>query len=353
MFKPLLKTIPSLSGNMKIVCNLEGYEQNSSNSFIYNCNVNSAWLTSISSNLYDKNIKINLKNNSFEYDVKNFYLYYANVFYSTNFKYSKINIPIIDFSSKVNNNNQDFKYGCKRISYLKSNNQFAFFAPIYIESLDDIKGKYFVITCTFNKTYKLTKYIKIKISNINEHNYLADYLCRYASKIDDKVIYCSNSYKNIYYGIDVKNGGLIKVEDNISSNLYNKYFTINDFDATINNGFKRNYMMMKQILALSFYFDPENLLYDFEKKIYNNAEIVISGQWYDENDNKIDFYDFSDDYSIYKEDILNLYNKNSFKYVETGSNIMDIKYPASNEASSENYRYINTVSKNFREDEVS
>ena len=118
MFKPLLKTIPSLSGNMKIVCNLEGYNIDSSNSFIYNCNVNSAYLTSISSNLYDKNIILNLKNNSFEYDVKKFYMYYTDVFYKTNFNYSKINIPVINFSNNINNSNLDFKYGCKRVSYL-------------------------------------------------------------------------------------------------------------------------------------------------------------------------------------------------------------------------------------------
>lgn len=346
MFKPLLKTIPSLSGNMKLVCNLEGYNINPENTFVYDCDVNKAYLTSISSNLYDKNIPINLKNNSFEYDVKKFYLYYADVFYKTNFNYSKINIPVIDFSSNINNSNLDFKYGCKRVSYSKSGNQFAFFAPIYIEGLDDLKGKYFIIKCVFNKVYQLTKYIKIKLSNINENNKLADYLCRYAEKIDDKVIYCSDSYKNIYYGIDLKHGGFIKVEDNISSNLYNKYFTINDFDATLNNGFKRNYMMMKQIIPLSFYFDPNDLLYDFEKNIYNNAEVIISGRWYNE-DEEIPFYDFSDDYSIYEEDIYNLYYDNVFKYITTGYNIMDLKYPACNEASSENYKYVNTVAKNY------
>lgn len=347
MFKPLLKTIPSLSGNMKLVCKLEGYEKKSSDTYIYDCYVNNACLTSISNDLYDKNIEVNLKNNSFEYDVKKFYLYYASVFYKTNFNYSKVNIPVIDFSSNINSNNQDFNYGCKRVSYMKSDNQFAFFAPIYIESLEDLKGKYFLISCTFNKTYKLTKYIKIDISNVNTENYLADYLARYASKIDDKVIYLSSSYKNIYYGIDLRNGGFVKVEDNISQNLYNKYFTINDFDATINNGFKRNYLMMKQILALSFYFDPQNLLYDFEKKIFNNAEIVISGQWYDENNNPISFYNFSDDYSLYKEDIFNLYYKNEYKYVDTDINIMNIGYPGCNESSSENYKYVNTVAKNY------
>lgn len=348
MFKPLLKTIPSLSGNMKIVCKLEGYNIDKKYPSIYNCVVNEAYLTSLSSNLYDKNIKINLKNNSFEYDVKKFYLYYASVFYDNNFKFSKINIPIIDFSSVINDSNQDFKYGCKRISYKKSQNQFAYFAPIYIESLDDLQGKYFVISCTFdNGVSKLTKFIKIQISNVNENNYLADYLCRYASKIDDKVIYCSNSYKNIYYGIDLKHGGFVKIEDNISQNIYNKYYTINDFDATLNNGFKRNYMMMKQILALSFYFDTDYLLYKFEKHLYNNCEIIISGHWYDANNNEIKFYDFSDNYNIYTEDIYNLYYKNTFKYVNTGYNIMNMKYPACNESMSENYKYVNTVVKNY------
>ena len=347
MFKPLLKSIPSLSGNMKIVCNLEGYDIDSSNRYIYNCNVNNAYLTSISSNLYDKNIPLNLKNNSFEYDVKQFYLYYADVFYKNNFNYSKVNIPIIDFTSTINNSNTDFKFGCKRVSYLKSGNTLAFYSPIYVESKEDLEGKYFIITCIFNKVYQLKKYIKIKVSNINEGNSLADYLVRYTSKLDDRVINCSSSYKNIYYGISLKKGGFVKVEDNISSNLYNKYYTINDFDATLTNGFKRNYLMMKQVIPLSFYFDPNNLLNDFEKNIYNNAEVIVQGRWYDENDNEIPFYDFSDDYSKFEDDIYNLYYEDKFKYINTGNNIMNLGYPACNESSSENYKYINTVAKNY------
>lgn len=347
MFKPLLKSIPSLSGNMKIVCDLEGYKIDSSNRYIYNCNVNNAYLTSISSNIYDKNIPVNLKNNSFEYDVQQFYLYYADIFYKNNFNYSKINIPIIDFTSTINNSNTDFKFGCKRVSYMKSGNTLAFYSPIYVEGEEDIKGKYFVITCIFNKVYQLKKQIKIKISNINEGNNLADYLVRYASKLDDRVINCSSSYKNIYYGISLKKGGFVRIEDNISSNLYNKYYTINDFDATINKGFERNYLMMKQVIPLSFYFDPNNLLNDFEKNIYNNAEVIIQGRWYDENDNEIPFYDFSDDYSKFEEDIYNLYYEDEFRYVNTEKNIMDLKYPACNEASSNNYRFINTVYKTY------
>ena len=78
MFKPLLKTLPSLSGNMKIACKLDGYKKVESN--IYECFVNEAYLVPLSHNLYDQNIKLNLKNNSFEYDVKEFFEYYSDIF---------------------------------------------------------------------------------------------------------------------------------------------------------------------------------------------------------------------------------------------------------------------------------
>ena len=70
---------------------------------------------------------------------------------------------------------ENFKYGCKRVSYLKSGNQLAFYAPIYIEGKEDIQGKYFIITCTFNKVYKLTKKLtneKIKeYAKLNQSKY--------------------------------------------------------------------------------------------------------------------------------------------------------------------------------------
>ena len=143
MFKALLKTIPSLSGNMKLGCFLENYKKNKKN---YLCSVKTAKLLPISHTLYDKNIFVNLKNNAFEYDVNKFYENYFDIFYNTNNNFSKINIPILDIYVNINDSNTDFQFGCKRISYIKYNNQFAFFAPIYVENIDDIKNKYFKIT---------------------------------------------------------------------------------------------------------------------------------------------------------------------------------------------------------------
>ena len=345
MFKPLLKTLPSLSGNMKLVCRLSNYS-NKENYNVFVGNVNEAYLTTLSHNIYDKNININLKNNNFEYDVKKFFSYYTDIFYKTNFTFSKINIPNLDVSSDIHHSNTDFQYGCKRVSYKKSGSICSFFAPIYVESKEDIQDKYFIIRVEFKKVFSLIKYIKIPISNIGEENYLADYLTRYVEKIDDKVIYCSNTYKNIYYGISLLWGGFVRIEDNISANLYRQYYTINDFDSIINQGFKRNSIMMKQILPLAFYFDPNDLLTDTEKQLYKNCEIKISGKWYNGKDT-VPFYDFSDNYKFYTENIYTLgYNK-KFNYSATNNNIMDFKYPSLNESSSENYKYINSISKNY------
>ena len=348
MFKPLLKTLPSLSGNMKIACKLDGYKNVRQN--IYECFVNEAKLAPLSHDLYDKNIKLNLKNNSYEHDVKSFYQYYSDVFYRTNFNYSKVNIPIIDFTSQINDNNKDFQYGCKRVSYLKSDgNQFAFYAPIYAEGLEDIENKTFRIKIVFNKTNTLKKYIDIHISSksnsVFDENYLIDYIEKYYSKIDSKVIYCSPSYKNMYYGINLLSGGFVRIEDNISSNLYNKYYTINDFDCIINNGFRRNSLLMKQTFNLSFYFNPYNILTNLEKELFKNCALYISGYWYDGN-KKLDFYDFSDNYTVFKEKVYKMQN-NEFKYFNTERNIMNMNYPAFNESSSENFKYVNTVAKNY------
>ena len=343
MFKALLKTIPSLSGNMKLSCFLENYKKNKKK---YNCSVKTAKLVPISHTLYDKNIFVNLKNNAFEYDVNKFYENYFDIFYSTNNSFSKINIPLLDIHDNINDSNSDFQFGCKRISYTKYGNQFAFFAPIYIENINDIKDKYFKITLEFQKSYILKKEIVISLWDSSNENYLADYVKRYAEKIDDKVIFMSSTYKNMYYGIDLLHGGFIKVEDNISNNLYKKYYTINDFDAILNFGFKRNAMMMKQIIPLCFYFDPINILTTYERKMYKDSKIIISGEWYT-NDNQEKFYDFEDNYNYYNESIYQLNQQNSFQYINNFYNIMNMHKPAFKECYSENYKYINTINKNY------
>ena len=345
MLKPLLRVIPSLSGNMKLSCFCDDYKMESNN--IYNCSIQRAKLISLTDSLYDNNIDVNLKNNAFEYDVKNFYRYYSDTFYNTCFNYSKVNIPILDYANPINDTNNDFLYGCKRISYIRYGKQVEFFAPIYIDDAKDLNDLYFEITCIFKKNNLIKeKKLKIYLDDTIKENYLHDYVYRYVNKIDDKVIYLSSSYKNIYYGINLLRGGFLKIEDNISALIYNKYLPINDFDALLNNGFKRNRIMMKQILALSFMFNPYELLNSYELQAYSVGSIMISGKWF-MNGEELPFYSFSDNYNSYYEKIYRMNIFGNIDYYDTDINIMNVGFPAFNESQLTNFKFINTVNKNY------
>ena len=71
MIKPLLRVLPSLSGNVKIVCDLDDYNKVSSNNF--ECFVRKAKLSPLSSNLFNKFINISLLQSSYEWDLKTFF----------------------------------------------------------------------------------------------------------------------------------------------------------------------------------------------------------------------------------------------------------------------------------------
>ena len=69
MLKPLLKVLPTLSGNVKLVCEVNKYEQVSNDTF--NGYVRSAKMLPLSSQLSTKPINIFLSTSSYEIDIKN------------------------------------------------------------------------------------------------------------------------------------------------------------------------------------------------------------------------------------------------------------------------------------------
>ena len=62
MFKPLLRVIPTLSGNVKLACNLLDYEKyvDQAGNDVYETNVRYAKLYPISANLWKKKIDAGL-----------------------------------------------------------------------------------------------------------------------------------------------------------------------------------------------------------------------------------------------------------------------------------------------------
>lgn len=345
MLKPLLRTLPTLSGNIKIACELTDIEKiDEQNSQAY---VRYAQLLPISSKLAQHKCEVSLLKSSYEFDIKEYYKHYSDIFFDDCFDINKTDYEKINKYNSINQRNTDFEFGCKRVSYRKNGTQFAFYAPIYIESVNDLPD-YFLLTIKLkNEVYAATRTIKINIArngNI-KNNYLYSYLKRYAEKIDSNVIYClPTTHQATYHGINLSTGGFIRVIDNLILKIYNKQLTINNFDTAITTGWKRNKICMKQILPLSFYFNINELLTDNDKLKFANTKATITGAYY-KNGKEVKFYNIDTDYTLLKQDVLQFNEITGIlDYVRGKDNILDVNYPSLNDCNFIKYKYSNKVS---------
>ena len=151
MFKPLLRTLPSLSGNFTIGCKLNEIQRINSNE--YYTYIRTADLMPLQNSLYSKGITINLLNGKYEYDIQKYFYIYSNYFYRENYQYDQNNYKILDIDNRNDSisdaRNKDYEFGCKRISRSTSNYTFSFYAPIYIDDIDSLP-EYFVINLKFS-----------------------------------------------------------------------------------------------------------------------------------------------------------------------------------------------------------
>ena len=346
MLKPLLRTIPTLSGNVKIACSLSDYDKEGLTD--YSCYVRYARLLPLSSQMSQRNIETNLLYSTYDFDLQRYFKHYSNYFYDDLFDYDKKNYILIDDTLCQKNRNTDFEFGCKRISYQKNGAQYAFYTPIYLESVNDLPDYFLIHIILRNNKYEIERNIKVNISSKLSKNYLYVYLKNYLSKIDGNVIFCnSKGLQATYYGIDLINGGTTKTVDNIIAKTFVNQNTINNFDAIITNGFKRNQLAIRQILPLCWYFNVNDILTADEKNIFKNSEVYISGNWYKDG-KRLSFYDIDMNYQYYYENPL-LINKSNgiFSYKSTLNNIMNMDYPSLNDSMYMGYRYSNKLNKKY------
>lgn len=330
MIKPLLRTIPTLSGNVKLACTLLDYNKLNENTF--ETNIRGAHIYPISSQLFQKSVEANLLSSSWEFDIKRFYAAYSDIFHNPCFDVITKDMKILDKTEPLYQRNTDFEYGVKRISYSKSGNQYACFAPIYIDSVNDIPS-YFKIECKFhNGSKSVTKNIIVNIGrngNATE-NYIYKYLYKYLSKIDNDVCFINNYDKSVsYYGIDLVNGGFTVKSDTTINKIFDIKLPIQQLDYTITEGFKRNKLSMKQIIPLTFYFNVLDLLTSNEKNLFTYSPVVFSGAYYNANNEPLAWFDFDWDYDNHTEQILRMNYQNGEMTYTSGfaNNIMDINYP--------------------------
>ena len=350
MIKPLLRTIPSMSGNVKLACTLLDYNKIKEDTF--ETNIRGAHLLPLSSSLFQKSVTANLLNSSWEYDLKKFYTAYSDTFFDTVFPISVLEMPILDETQIFKNRNTDLEYGVKRVSYDKSGCQFACFAPIYIDDPKDIPS-YFLLKIELSaKRASITKYIKVNIASNSKsnYNYIYKYLNKYLSKIDDNVAYMNNVDHTVtYYGIDLLNGGFTKTVDATVSSLFNIQMPIQMFDNTLSIGFERNRICMRQSIPLCFYFNVQDVLNSVELERFKFGTVVFSGNYYDSNDNKIDWYDYDWDYDFHSEDILAMNELTGIMSIIPGyeANIMDAGFPSFNDTRLTQYQFANKLSISF------
>lgn len=352
MFKSLLRTLPTLSGNFTLACKINEYNQLSSKE--YEVNIRDAALIPLQNSMFNKNIGINLAKDQYEHTIKKYFKRYSDVFYKENYSYNKQDfVEYDDYEiNKVNDSrNKDYEFGCKRLYYSQMGYQFMFYAPFYIDDIEDLPD-YFIINLQFNDT--ITKKVKVLINKKNSSNYLRVYLTSYVKQLDNNVIFClPESKQATYCGIDVKHGGIVKYIDNVFGDLYNNQNTINNFDYTICTGFVRNNLIMKQIIPISFLFNINDLLNYHELKFFEANNIKVSG-YYIKNNVKYDFYDFSIDYTNLYHKYLK-YDEYSGKYEmnfgydtnDNKINIMNVSYPSLNESKYVKYRFTNKITPTY------
>jgi len=234
MFKPLLRTLPLLTGNIMLDCQLEEYIQDKKDLNMYVSNVRKASLKPLQNKIYNKKLNVDLLNGSWEFDVKRYYKYYSNYFYLKNFLINTSDYKTLDIYEKnetQDSRNKDYEMGAKRIQYSQHNSQFNIFAPIWVENENDIPD-YIDISFIFGNNTE--KHVKINIGNKSGKNYLYNYIYKFLKKIDNNIIFCMpKTNQAAYSGIDLQNGGIVTVKDDVFGILYNNQNTMNNFDYTV------------------------------------------------------------------------------------------------------------------------
>lgn len=336
MFKPLLRTLPSLSGNFTLACPINNFSAVDKNNFV--CNIRSASIIPLQNSISNPiNTDVNLLQGKYEFDVSYYYkkLQPSILFFDSKKSYNLNQLEQFnmvadnDFVSSnlcTSSRDTDYEFGVKRISYSQYGYQFMFYAPFYIDS-ENLLPEKFVIEIKYVGKYKekeydlVTKKINVNINKNSYINYLKTYLQRYLKKIDSNVMSFNYYYKRgTYYGIDIKNGGLQEYKSNTLGRLFVRYMNIMDFDEIICNGFKETGQIMRQVIPISFLFNIDDFLTENEKRYLYGKRFKISGCYYDSTYN-YSFYDFDINYRTLYTDQLTFDNGSIF--TNKSSNIMD------------------------------
>lgn len=239
---------------------------------------------------------VNLDTSTYPQDIVNFRNTYKNIFYDPQipFRY------LTEFPYKVYTDSDkyvtgivdDCMMGAKRVSLQKNGKQFSFFAPLYINSENDIpeyirfkfkvrnnQDRFESVICSKTlkiKDTKLDKYIRKSYDNINGGN------------IDPRIINidlkseANGINMGSIRGFSVESAGIVNLKTNLPMKLLSHDMTMYEFDNILCKEFENKLIVLPYILNLCWYFNIEDFMpiSDFFT-MKNGQEINVYAEYLD------------------------------------------------------------------------
>ena len=310
----LLRTNIALTGNIKTCCYIDNGEIS-----------DRVTLNPISTISPIIPFDVNLDTSTYPQDIVNFRNTYKNIFYNPQVPFRYLtDLPYKEYTDSdeyVTGIVDDCMMGAKRVSLQKNGKQFSFFAPLYINSENDIpsyirfkfniknkQGKFESIICS--KTLqiegsKLYKYICKSYNNINGGN------------VDPRIINidlkseANGINMGSIRGFSVESAGVVDLKTNLPRKLLSHDMTMYEFDNILCKEFENKLIVLPYILNLCWYFNIEDFMPigDFFT-MKNGQEINVYAEYLDDAKKPISVadLDFNHQY-ISTSDNKNLFDK--------------------------------------------
>lgn len=287
----LYRTNVALTGNVKLGC------------YITSGKIDHCVLNPLSSRLPISPFNINITGSKYGADLVKFYKKHTLDFYAPDLD------PLVteagDFKPYTENDNffnpcpGDGQYGLKRVSYQKNDKQLSLFAPVFIDSENDIPAYVRFTTGTPGDRNMYTRTVKIAGTA------LGDYLKRSLENLNGvsdtpHIINTDISAAySIVRGLSMLSGGMLNVKSDLLSRVLDHDMTYREFNAYICNEFQRYNLICPWIINFCWYFNIDDILASRSINSISEFENMVINCEYLDGDKKViargdlDFNDYN------------------------------------------------------------
>src|SRR5574344_484668 len=214
MLYNLIRTNPSLTGNVKLGC------------YINNGKIDVVRFNPLSHQAPMMMDPIDMKSSTYGEGLKNYYKYYSDIFYNFPIdpQFEDNQHYLWNPDGVIDNKLSDCEVGMKRVSYEKNQKQFSFLLPIYIEGVDDLKNEDGTLKRINVKIFKKRRINngKLKSSIIAnktislENTEFGNFFLNHISNkdMDENVINLKvNDFNSTIHGLSAKTGQFVYTTD--------------------------------------------------------------------------------------------------------------------------------------------